>query len=93
MTHSTSPILGVNFDERTADAKFALGTTTQGSDGYDYVYVQANGAIAASQTDITVSGAFQASDGGAGTYVSSAVAFADNEYGWVRSPVLSAPAS
>ena len=83
---SSTGMLGMNADRRTTVAEFSLGTATLGNDGYDYVYVQANGAIAASQTDISVDGSFQASDG-AGTYVGT-TAFADNEYGWVRSATL-----
>ena len=85
MVHAVTPILGFSTERRTTDAELALGTTITTSDGYAHVYVQANGAIAASQTDVTVNlSTFQASDG-SGTYVNTA-AFADNEYGWVRSP-------
>lgn len=69
---------------RTTTPEFALGTTMIGADGFAWIYVQANGAIAASQSDIalTTDGAFQASDG-LGAYVAT-TAFADNEYGWIR---------
>ncbi len=65
-------------------AEFEANTTVIGNDGFTYRYVQAGGAIAASQTDITVSAAGQATDG-SGAYISSAVAFVDNEFGWVKS--------
>jgi len=85
MVHTTTPTAGVDFDLRTTAQGFDLMTTVNGSDGYAYHYVQANGAIAASQTDVAlVLATGQASDG-AGTYVST-TAFADNEYGWIRSP-------
>ena len=85
MPYATDGKCGIDFTRVTADEEFALGTTAVGSDHYAYVYVQANGAIAASQTDVTVNtSTFQASDG-AGTYVNT-TAFADNEHGWVRSP-------
>ena len=80
---STGGTVGaINPDSRTTTQEFELSTTAIGDDGYPYVYVQANGAIAASQTDIAVTSAGQASDGG-GTYVGT-TAFVDNEYGWVR---------
>jgi len=70
---------------------FALNTQQKGSDGFMYRYVQASGAIAASQIDIAVDAAGQASDGG-GAYVGT-LAFADNEYGWVRNAVITADAT
>jgi len=70
---------------------FELNTQQIGVDGFTYRYVQANGAIAASQTDVAVTAAGQASDG-LGTYVNT-LAFADNEYGWVRNPVILADAT
>jgi len=70
---------------------FALNTQAKGSDGFMYRFVQANGAIAASQTDVAVDAAGQASDG-LGAYVNT-LAFADNEYGWVRNAVITADAT
>lgn len=70
---------------------FELNTQVKGVDGFMYRFVQANGAIPASQTDITVDAAGQASDGG-GAYVNT-LAFADNEYGWVRNVVITADAT
>ena len=76
--------LGVDFDARDTVPVHPVSTMTflASSAGPEKAaYVQANGAIAASQSDITVSTAGQASDG-LGTW-SNTVAFADNEYGWV----------
>lgn len=70
---------------------FALNTQQIGVDGFMYRYVQASGAIAASQTDIAVDAAGQATDG-AGVYVGT-VAFLDNEYGWVRAPIVASAAT
>ncbi len=87
MAFINSGMVGCDLDGRTTTAEFDLGTTAIGNDGYGYVYVQANGAIAASQTDVTVNAStFQASDG-SGTYVNT-TAFVDNEYGWCRTPSL-----
>ncbi len=70
---------------------FAVNTQQKGSDGFMYRFVQAGGAIAASQTDVAVDAAGQATDG-AGTYVNT-LAFVDNEYGWVRNAVITADAT
>jgi hypothetical protein len=80
-------IMGVDVDARDTTPQFALGTTALGYNSstgapLKFAYVQADGAIAASHTDITVSAVSQASDG-SGTWGNSAVAFADDEYGWV----------
>lgn len=87
--YATSALMGVDIDARDTTPQFALGTGAFGVNdaGAPLImrYVQANGSIAASQTDITVSVAGQASDG-SGTWDNS-VAFADNEYGWVWLPV------
>lgn len=88
MAHSIlNSSIGVNLEGVDATQQFDLGTTQLANDGHIYTYVQANGAIAASQTDIAVTSAFQASDG-AGTNVGPAVAVADNEYFWVHNATL-----
>lgn len=86
---NTGGVLGAGDEaRRTTDPEFALGTTILGDDGYLWLYVQANGAIAASQTDVAVDSSFQASDG-LGAYVNT-TAFVDNEYGWVRGATIAA---
>jgi hypothetical protein len=83
-------VLGaLDADRRTTEPEFELNTRVLGSDGFVYRYVQANGAIAASQTDITVASTGQASDG-LGAFVGT-TAFVDNEYGWVRVAAALAP--
>lgn len=74
---------------RTTDPEFDLNSRIIGDDGFVYRYVQANGAIAASQTDITVASTGQASDG-LGAFVNT-IAFADDEYGFVRTAAALAP--
>lgn len=86
MATPTGGMMGFDADARPTTEDFELGTTFIGDDGFVWVFVQANGAIAASQVDITVSAAFQASDG-AGALANTAVAFVDNEYGWVRTNI------
>ncbi len=72
-------------------ADFELNTQVKGVDGFMYRFVQASGAIPASQSDSSVDAAGQLSAGG-GTYVNT-LAFADNEYGFVRNPVITADAT
>ncbi len=84
---AVTAILGVDFDARDTTPQFPIGTLchyidTAGPSGGKAMYVQANGGIAASQSDILVSTAGQASDG-TGTWSNTATAFVDNEYGWV----------
>lgn len=80
---NTGGVLGAGDEgRRTTVQEFELGTTIIGTDGYAWLYVQANGGIAASQSDVAVDGSFQASDG-LGAYLNT-TAFLDNEYGWVR---------
>ncbi len=77
--------------DSSPQAPFELNTQQKGSDGFMWRFVQASGAIAASQTDIAVDAAGQATDGG-GAYVNT-LAFADNEYGWIRNAVITADAT
>ena len=80
-TNRSLNVLGVDPDARSSTIEFELGTTCWGANGDQYAYVQANGAIVASQTDVAVTAAGQASDG-LGDWENT-TAFADNEYGWV----------
>lgn len=79
--HGSGGMIGVNFGERTTTERHKLGTTEEGILNRTYIYVQANGAIAADLTVIAVDSAFQATNT-AGAY-SNDEAFADNEFGWV----------
>jgi hypothetical protein len=81
-TNRAVDLLGVDFDKRDTTPEFEVGYSVFCSAGDVAQYVQASGAIAASQTDIAVDAAGQASDG-LGTWECS-LAFVDNEYGWVR---------
>lgn len=86
MTYGTANLATPDESDRSTTAKLPLGFTMIGADGFVYVYVQANGAIAANQTDIAMTAAFQASDG-AGV-LANTTAFADNEYGFIRTNVV-----
>ena len=87
-----TPLLGVNFDARTTDPTSEVGTTGLANLADMCMYVQDSGSgIAASQVDVAVDAAGQASDG-AGTWECS-TAFAANEYGWVRKNIAGAVAA
>ena len=88
MTTPVSPILGVDFTSTPTAKEFKLGTMAVGSDGTEWVYVQASGAI--TQYDaVAIDENFQAAAlttalNGAGHKLGFAqVAFVDNDYGWV----------
>lgn len=88
MPQISDNITGVDFEEvLTANAsskqRFELGTTVNGTDGGRYQYVVAGGAIAASQSDISVSGTFTATDG-AGSATGPSKAVATGQYFWVK---------
>lgn len=92
--HFSSPSLGIDLDAVSTTQEFQLGTIVVGTDSSgsysaEYIYVQANGAVAqyavcevsdGQLTDISVS------DATANTkplqVAIPQVAFADNEYGW-----------
>lgn len=78
---SISHLAGVDLDARTTDAVFELGTTVLGDENSVYVYVQANGSVATGTCTVTTS-TWQLTDA-AGNFTAD-VAFADNEYGFVR---------
>ena len=88
MTTPVSPVLGVDFTATPTTADFSLGTRVIGSDGTEWVYVQASGAITQYYA-VAIDENYQAAHlttalNGAGHMLGFAqVAFADNDYGWV----------
>lgn len=80
-SYSTTPTLGVRISEPSATAEHALGTVVHGNGNSIWIYAQANGAVATGTCTVNAS-TFQLTDA-AGNYTAD-VAFADNEYGWVR---------
>lgn len=86
--YSTTGKLGVNYSDRQTTAQERLGTTDLGTGNSRWVYVQADGAIAAHDY-VCIDEDFQARAGtktnvDAGHAIGIATAaFADNEYGWV----------
>lgn len=81
--YAAAPFCGFDLGKRSTTAEFPAGTKVfLAGDGMSVgIYVQANGTIAASQTDVAVTQAGQASDG-TGAFICT-TAFADNEWGWV----------
>ncbi len=86
--YTTAPLAGVRLDSTTEAAEHAPGTRIAGSDGTEWVYVQAGGAIARYDY-VTVDETFQAAAGTKkavddGHEIAIAqTAFADDAYGWV----------
>lgn len=68
--------------KRTLDN--ALGQQAWGNDGRLYVFVRAGGAIAASQTDVSVNASTFAATDGAGSYTGPAAGCAENDYFWAH---------
>jgi len=73
--------VGISLEKRTTAPEHALGTTVLADSNKGYVYVQANGAIAAAAA-AAVDASFNATSG-AGNYTAD-TAFAANEYGFIR---------
>ena len=84
--YATTPTVGVWMDQPTTDALHGLGTVVHGNANTIWVYVQASGTVATGTC--TVDGSFQLTDA-AGNHTAD-VAFADNEYGWVRQTAVAA---
>lgn len=95
MTFATSGTLGVDFTKKISgtttdgvNAEFKLGTCVKGSDGTEWIYVQASGAIT-QYSCLAIDENFQAAAvtsalAGAGHKPGFAqVAFSDNDIGWV----------
>ena len=86
--HTTAPLAGVRIDSPAAAAEHAPGTRVAGSDGTEWIYVQAATVIA--QYDyVTVDEAFRVSRGTKAavddghTIGVAQAAFARNAHGWV----------
>ena len=73
-------VVNANFDDPSPEKHHALNTVIHGLDGTQWRYVRAHAAIAAAGTvGVAASGVTQS-----GTSHSARVAFAINEYGWVK---------
>ena len=89
MPQISGNVVGVDFDavitptNLNTPQRFELGTAVLGTDGGTYQYVQAGGAIAASQSDISVSSSFIATDG-SGSATGPATAITTGQQFWVK---------
>jgi DNA-binding LacI/PurR family transcriptional regulator len=88
MTYITNGTIGTKLTSLTTEPEFEVGAKVLGSDGTEWVYVQASGAITAYDY-VCMDENYQAAAGtkaliDAGHAIAFAqVAFADNDYGWV----------
>jgi hypothetical protein len=88
MAFSTDGKIGVDDSSTSTTALFALGERVKATDGQEYVYVQADGAITR-YNYVCIDENFQAVKGtkalvDVGHQIGFAqIAFADNAYGWV----------
>lgn len=64
-----------------------LGNKEFGSDGREYIWVQAGGAIAAT-TQVAISASFVATTGGSTGYFTQGDAIADGDFFWARKGVV-----
>lgn len=81
-TFNALPIIGIDYELRTTEPDFALGTPSIGNKSDTWVYVRASGTVAVGTCTVSGSGGFIVTDA-AGNYTAD-TAFADAEYGWVR---------
>jgi hypothetical protein len=92
MSYNTDGLLGVNFTRADADPAFTLGQLVRGSDGTEWAYVQADGAIASAGQVVLLDEGWQAALASTTNTATgfgqrcgvAAGALADNEYGWVQ---------
>lgn len=88
MANLTDGLVGADLDTPTTDQKFPLGTVSHGTDGTEWVYVQASGALsqyyaAGIDEDFQCAALTNTTAAGSPKPAWPQVAFADNEYGWV----------
>jgi hypothetical protein len=81
---ATDGSIGANFDRRTVDAEHELGTVVIGNDDTIWLYVQASQTVGTGTC--TVNTSTWALTDIAGNHTAD-VAFATDEYGWVRQTV------
>lgn len=92
--YSTSNMLGANFEQTypaPSDSSFpmipqppfALGQSALGTDNSTWVFVQADVPVTAGANAVTVNANFHITAATGGTYTAQ-VAFAANEFGWVK---------
>ncbi len=78
---SQGALAGVNFNHRTTDRQYQLGTVVSGTNNTVWIYVLASEAVATGTCTVN-SSTFALTDTG-GNFTAD-TAFASGEYGWVR---------
>ena len=76
---STEPLAGANFNRRTTEREFPLGTVVHGTVNTIWIYVLASETVATGTCTVTGTTLTDA----AGNFTAD-TAFASGEYGWVR---------
>lgn len=87
MVHSMTTLMGADIERVDVDPSHALGTKTYGSEGREYIYVQASAAIS-SDTEVTITEPALTAAAGAGGFQSPVAAVAQDEYFWARDNTL-----
>ncbi len=89
MAFPTSTMIGVSFALHDDTAKFKVGTVCKGSDGSEWVYVEASNTVSAShwvaidENHLAVAGTSALADVMHGIGIAP-VAFLSSDYGWVQ---------
>lgn len=78
------PMAGAQYDLKTGDQKFALGTTNRLPGGHTAIYVQFGGAVAANAGVQFVEGTWVATTQGTSpVWFNNGVAANAGDYGWI----------
>ncbi len=89
MAFPTSTMIGVSFASHDDTAKFKVGTVAKGTDGSEWVYVEASNAIgqykwaAIDENFLAVAGTSALADAFHGIGIAP-VAFLSSDYGWIQ---------
>lgn len=83
--YSVTPILGIDVGAKSSTPAYKLKTKVTGSDGYVYMYVQANEALGSIDTVIvSASGSVSSDAGSAGWTLNAPGGLTVSQYGWAR---------
>lgn len=82
---SVTPLAGIDVGAKSSTPAFKLKTKTTASDGYVYIYVQANEALGSQDTVIvSTSGSVSSDAGSAGWTLNAPGGLTAGQYGWAR---------
>jgi hypothetical protein len=103
MVHSVTPILGFNDTLSDAQPHWDLGRTTPagvpiaspqlgtvvtGSDGHDYVFAKATGAVASAATAVVLTEPAMTFAAGAGAFTTVAANQAIGDFAWLKKTAI-----